>query len=74
MFLGPLQLQARLGIPTRKEARQNQSRKTAYETSGDSSLPVFEGLIGYSSCEKSTKASKLNQQVGSVDYKGYSKD
>jgi hypothetical protein len=25
-------------------------------------------------CGKSTKASKLNQQLGSVDYEGYSKD
>ena len=74
MFFGSLQRQVRPDIPTRKEARQNQSRKTAYETSGDSSLPVFEGLIGYSSCEKSTKTSKLNQQVASVDYEGYSKD
>ena len=74
MFLGSLQLQAGPGIPTRKEARQNQSRKTAYETSGDSSLPVFEGLIDYSSCGKSTKPSKLNQQAGFVGYEGYSKD
>ena len=31
-------------------------------------------LIGYSSCEKSKKTSKLNQQVGFVDYEGHSKD
>jgi hypothetical protein len=31
-------------------------------------------LIGYSSCAKSKKPSKLKERAGSVDYEGYSKD